>query len=213
MNRDTILQDKVHLPLFISGLRGLMMWLKWWKLSWSETNAYMQDNCMSATELHKITFIYFKSIKMSSLNKTRFCTEFPLKLVWQIGMSSSQSILWQTQGTYHGTCKVLVQCLQQYSPSTSQCLLPFVSELWWNQRGERKVINVFSCPWTLTQKIRPPHPMLYLSRLFPSSSFRSLCKVPKQLWSSEPRQSFRRKGKKVAKYHFHFSSPEHSRQK
>lgn len=53
----------------------------------------------------------------------------------------------------------------------------------------------------------PPHPMLYLSRPFPSSSFRSLCKVLKQLWFSEPKQSFGRKGKKVAKYHFHFFLP------
>lgn len=172
------------------------------------------NKCLHAGQLHECYWTgQNHSIRMSSLNKTRFWTEFPLKSVWQIGMSSSQSILWQTQGTYHGTYKVLVQCLQQYSPSTSQCLLPFVSELWWNQRGERKVINVFCGKVHGQEKTRPPHPMLYLSRLFPSSSFRSLCKVLKQLWSSEPRQSFRRKGKKVAKHYFHFSSLEHSRQK
>lgn len=164
---------------------------------------------MTTTELHKIISTYFKFIKMAWLNKTIFWTEPPSKLVWQIGMSSSQSILGQTKGTYHGTCKVLVQCPQQYSPSTSQCLLLFVSELCWNRREERS-LSYFPAYGLSTKDEAPPHThsMLYLSRPFPSSFFQSLCKVLKQLWSSEPRQSFRRKRKlKVAKHRFHLSSP------
>lgn len=153
---DAILQGAEHFPLFIK--ESVAYDLLWNSLCGKsrlyEPNDKVQDNCMTATEKHRTTFVLFKFIKTALLNKN-ILTEH---LRWSNRNVSFIQHIMKSQGTYHGICKVLVQCLQQYSPSTSQCPLLFVSELWWNRRGETEVFNIFPGPGTSPRRMRTPAP-------------------------------------------------------